>query len=77
MAHGSLYFCAHPPALPRELRQSKRLQNFFDSLPDSTRYQIDREVREVKNEGTRLRCAQYAAECLMEAEFDPAQFSHR
>ena len=36
------------PVLARELRQSKRLQKFFDSLPDSTRHQIDREVREVK-----------------------------
>jgi hypothetical protein len=34
------------PALARELRQSKRLQKFFDSLPESSRHQIDHEVRE-------------------------------
>lgn len=42
-------------ALARELRQSRRLQKFFDSLPESSRRQIDREVREVKKEETRLR----------------------
>jgi ribosomal protein L44E len=45
------------PTLARELRQSKRLQKFFNSLPESSRHQIDREV---KKEETRLRCAQYA-----------------
>jgi uncharacterized protein YdeI (YjbR/CyaY-like superfamily) len=62
------------PALARELRQSKRLQKFFVSLPESSRHQIDREVREVKKEETRLRRAQHAAEYLMEAmeaELDP------
>jgi uncharacterized protein YdeI (YjbR/CyaY-like superfamily) len=59
------------PILARELRQSKRLQKFFDSLPESSRQQIDREVREVKKEETRLRRAQHAAEYLMEAELDP------
>jgi hypothetical protein len=62
------------PLLARELRQSKRLQKFFNSLPESSRHQIDREVREVKKEDTRLRRAQHAAEYLMEAmeaEFDP------
>jgi uncharacterized protein YdeI (YjbR/CyaY-like superfamily) len=59
------------PVLARELRQSKRLQKFFDSLPESERHQIDREVREVKKEETRLRRAQHAAEYLMEAELDP------
>src|SRR6266853_5743167 len=62
------------PALARSLRQSKRLQKFFDSLPESSRHQIDREVREVKKEETRLRRAQHAAEYLMEAmeaELDP------
>src|SRR5260221_5228890 len=54
------------PVLARELRQSKRLQKFFDSLPESSRHQIDREVREVKKEDTRLRRAQHAAEYLME-----------
>jgi uncharacterized protein YdeI (YjbR/CyaY-like superfamily) len=60
--------------LARKLRQSKRLQKFFDSLPESSRHQIDREVREVKKEETRLRRAQHAAEYLMEAmeaELDP------
>ncbi|MGC2695658.1 MAG: YdeI/OmpD-associated family protein [Candidatus Angelobacter sp.] len=55
------------PVLARELRQSKRLQKFFDALPESSRHQIDREVREVKKEETRLRRAQHAAEYLMEA----------
>ena len=62
------------PLLARELRQSKRLRKFFDSLPESSRHQIDREVREVKKEETRLRRAQHAAEYLMEAmeaEIDP------
>jgi uncharacterized protein YdeI (YjbR/CyaY-like superfamily) len=62
------------PLLARELRQSKRLQKFFNSLPESSRHQIDREVREVKKEDTRLRRAQHAAEYLMEAmeaEIDP------
>ena len=62
------------PALSRELRQSKRLQKFFDSLPESTRRHIDDSVREVKKEDTRLRRAQHAAEYLMEAmeaELDP------
>ena len=62
------------PLLARELRQSKRLQKFFNSLPESSRHQIDREVREVKKEETRLRRAQHAAEYLMEAmeaELDP------
>jgi uncharacterized protein YdeI (YjbR/CyaY-like superfamily) len=63
------------PTLARELRQSKRLQKFFASLPESSRHQIDREVREVKKEDTRLRRAQHAAEYLMEAmetELDPS-----
>lgn len=30
-------------ALARQLRQSKRLQKFFGSLPESSRHQIDRE----------------------------------
>jgi uncharacterized protein YdeI (YjbR/CyaY-like superfamily) len=62
------------PVLARELRQSKRLQKFFNSLPESSRHQIDREVREVKKEETRLLRAQHAAEYLMEAmeaELDP------
>ena len=62
------------PLLARELRQSKRLQKFFNSLSESSRQQIDREVREVKKEDTRLRRAQHAAEYLMEAmeaELDP------
>ncbi len=62
------------PLLARELRQSKRLQKFFDSLPESTRAQIDHSVREVKKEDTRKRRARQAAELLMEvmeAELDP------
>lgn len=62
------------PALARELRQSKRLQKFFNSLPESSRREIDHTIREVKKEETRLRRAQHAAEYLMEAmeaEVDP------
>jgi uncharacterized protein YdeI (YjbR/CyaY-like superfamily) len=62
------------PVLALELRQSKRIQKFFNSLPVSSRHQIDREVREVKREETRLRRAQHASEYLMEAmeaELDP------
>jgi hypothetical protein len=62
------------PVLDRELCQSKRLQKFFNSLPESTRRDIDHSVREVKKEDTRLRRAQHAAEYLMEAmeaELDP------
>jgi uncharacterized protein YdeI (YjbR/CyaY-like superfamily) len=62
------------PTLARELRQSKCLQKFFDSLPESTRQHIDHSVRSVKKEETRLRRAQHAAEYLMEAmeaELDP------
>jgi uncharacterized protein YdeI (YjbR/CyaY-like superfamily) len=62
------------PTLALALRQSKRLQKFFDSLPESMRQHIDHSVREVKKEYTRLRRAQHAAEYLMEAmeaELDP------
>jgi hypothetical protein len=62
------------PALARELRRSKRLQKFFNSLPESTRRHIDHSIREVKKEETCLRRAQQAAELLMEAmeaELDP------
>jgi uncharacterized protein YdeI (YjbR/CyaY-like superfamily) len=62
------------PLLARELAKSKRLLKFFNSLPDSTREQIDHSIREVKKEVTRQRRAQHAAEYLMEtmeAELDP------
>src|ERR1041385_354818 len=55
------------PTLALELRQSKRLQKFFDSLPESSRHQIDREVREVKKEEQHLRRAQHPVESLREA----------
>lgn len=42
------------PILARELRQSKRLQKFFASLPESSRRQIDRDGREVRKEETCL-----------------------
>jgi uncharacterized protein YdeI (YjbR/CyaY-like superfamily) len=61
-------------ALARELAKSKRLVKFFNSLPDSTREQIDHSVRNVKKEETRLLRARHAAEYLMEtmeAELDP------
>ena len=62
------------PALACELAKSKRLLKFFNSLPDSTREQIDNSIRNVKKEETRQRRAQQAAEYLtetMEAELDP------
>lgn len=62
------------PLLARELRRSKRLQKFFNSLPASTRRTLNDSVREVKRDATRLRRAQQAAELLMEvmeAERDP------
>jgi uncharacterized protein YdeI (YjbR/CyaY-like superfamily) len=62
------------PALARELRQSKRLQKFFNSLSESSRHHIDHSIREVKKEEARLRRAQHATEYLMEAmeaEVDP------
>ena len=62
------------PLLARELAKSKRLLKFFNSLPDSTREQIDHSVRNIKKEETRQRRAQQAIELLtetMEAELDP------
>jgi uncharacterized protein YdeI (YjbR/CyaY-like superfamily) len=62
------------PTLARELAKSKRLLKFFNSLPDSTREQIDHTVREVKKEDTRLRRVEEAIELLtetLEAELDP------
>jgi uncharacterized protein YdeI (YjbR/CyaY-like superfamily) len=61
------------PLLARALRRSKRLYKFFNSLPDSTREQIDHFIRSVKREETRLRRVQQAIELLtetMEAERD-------
>jgi Bacteriocin-protection, YdeI or OmpD-Associated len=68
------FFMPIHPTLARELAKSKRLLKFFNSLPDSTREQIDRTIREVKKEETRQRRACHAAEYLMEtmeAELDP------
>jgi uncharacterized protein YdeI (YjbR/CyaY-like superfamily) len=62
------------PTLARELAKSKRLLKFFNSLPDSTREQTNRTIREVKREETRLRRVEQAIELLMEtmeAELDP------
>lgn len=62
------------PLLARALRRSKRLQKFFDSLPESSRSHIDDSVREVKKEDTRLRRVDQTIELLtevMEAELDP------
>jgi hypothetical protein len=53
------------PALARELRRSKCLQKFFDSLPETTRSHIDHIIRQVK-EAMRLRRAEEAAKYLME-----------
>jgi len=58
------------PSTPPSLANSanpRASRSFSISLPESCRHQIDREVREVKKEETRLRRAQHAAEYLMEA----------
>ncbi len=62
------------PELARELRQSRRLQKFFDSLEDYQRIWIIEGILAAKKEDTRKRRARRAAEFLMEvmeAEIDP------
>jgi uncharacterized protein YdeI (YjbR/CyaY-like superfamily) len=62
------------PLLARALRRSKRLQKFFDSLPQSSRNDFDHFIRSVKKEATRLRRLDQSIELLttaMEAELDP------
>jgi uncharacterized protein YdeI (YjbR/CyaY-like superfamily) len=62
------------PLLARALRRSKRLQNFFNSLPASTRRMLNDSVRQVKKEETRLRRTRQTIELLTEAlqaELDP------
>ena len=54
------------PELDRVLRQSKRLQKFYQSLTPSMRNEIARVVSEGKQALTRLRRAQQMAERLME-----------
>lgn len=61
------------PLLARTLTKSKHLQKFFNSLPDSTREQINYSIESVKKEETRLRRVEQAIELLtetMEAERD-------
>ena len=61
------------PELTRELRHSKRLQKFFDSLEDYQRAWIIEGILTAKKADTRKRRAQRAAEFLMEvmeAELD-------
>ena len=61
------------PELARELRQSKRLQKFFDSLEDYQRIWIVEGILDGKSKETRKRRAARAAEFLMEvmeAELD-------
>ena len=63
-----------PPLLAHALRRSKRLQKFFDSLPESSRDDFDHSIRSVKREATRLRRLEQIIELLttaMEAELDP------
>jgi uncharacterized protein YdeI (YjbR/CyaY-like superfamily) len=57
---------ALPPELARELGQSKRLQKFYESFNDSTRYEIARWVRLGKQAETRRRRAQQIGERMME-----------
>jgi uncharacterized protein YdeI (YjbR/CyaY-like superfamily) len=62
------------PLLSRALRRSKRLQKFFNSLPASTREQLDNFIRNAKKEDTRIRRVQQTIELLtevIEAELDP------
>lgn len=54
------------PYLSRELRCSKRLQKFFDSLEISQRIWIIEGIQSAKREETRQRRAARAAEWLME-----------
>jgi hypothetical protein len=54
------------PTLARELRQSKRLQKFFRSLPESSLRHSDNSVREVKKQETRQCQTHPAAEYLVE-----------
>lgn len=54
------------PFLARELRRSKRLQKFFDSLEDYQRIWIIEGIQSAKREETRKRRAARAADWLME-----------
>jgi uncharacterized protein YdeI (YjbR/CyaY-like superfamily) len=61
------------PEIDRVLRQSKRLQRFYQSLSPSMRNDIARFVSEPKQEATRTRRADHLAQRLMEtmeAEID-------
>jgi uncharacterized protein YdeI (YjbR/CyaY-like superfamily) len=55
-----------PDELLRELKQSKRLLKFFDSLNPSRRNEIAKWIAEPKSEDARRRRAQQIAERLME-----------
>jgi hypothetical protein len=55
-----------PPELARELRQSRPLQRFFDSLEDYQRAWIIERIESGKREETRKRRARRTAEWLME-----------
>ena len=54
------------PEIDRVLRQSKRLQKFYQSLSPSMRNDIARFVAEAKQQSTRIRRADHLAERLME-----------
>ena len=54
------------PEIDRVLRQSRRLQKFYQSLTPSMRNDIARSVSEGKQADTRMRRAQQMAERLME-----------
>jgi uncharacterized protein YdeI (YjbR/CyaY-like superfamily) len=54
------------PELSYELRRSKRLQKFFDSLEEYQRNLIIEGIRTAKRQQTRIRRARRAAEFLME-----------
>jgi len=54
------------PEIDRVLRQSKRLQKFYQSLSPSMRNDIARFVSDAKQESTRIRRAEQLAERLLE-----------
>ena len=57
---------AAAPEIDRVLRQSKRLQKFYQSLSPSMRNDIARFVADAKQQSTRIRRADHLAERLME-----------
>ncbi|MGC2698135.1 MAG: YdeI/OmpD-associated family protein [Candidatus Angelobacter sp.] len=57
---------APPKELLRELKQSRRVMKFYESLSDSQRNDISKWIAQAKQEETRMRRSQQMAERLME-----------